>query len=93
MRRYNAPMQALNRAGCSVQLLTLTPGLGSSFLAFLSLTGRRSPRPTQSRRPLFRLTDHPFLGTVAARRSHRPTRSALNRQDFGMASQELGTYE
>ena len=34
----------LNRAGCWTQLLALVPGFGPSFLGFLSLKGRLSPR-------------------------------------------------
>jgi hypothetical protein len=49
----------LNRAGCCVQLLALTPGFGPSFRAFLNLKGRRSPNSIQSRRTRLRLTDQP----------------------------------
>jgi hypothetical protein len=49
----------LNRAGCWTQLFALTPGLGPSFLGFLSLTGFLSPKLFQSRRTRLRLIVQP----------------------------------
>src|SRR5207237_3222799 len=48
-RKSQVQTSFLNRDGCATQLLALTPGLEPSFLGFLSLTGRRSPSPIQSR--------------------------------------------
>ena len=55
----------LNRAGCCTQLLALVPGLGPSFLGFLSRNGRRSPSSFQSRRTRLRLTVQPRRTSIA----------------------------